>query len=125
MKTIIRIEHINDGFGIWKSRGFNNNLNDRVYYDLSFYDDLIVKHRYLNTPEEDGLNKFVEGEWFCAFKSLEQIKEWIECPWFKELVEKGFQILILEVSEYQEGNHQIIYTKKSIASSKDISSLFV
>ncbi len=39
-------------------------------------------------------------------------------------MKKGDKVLLLEVTEFQVGEYQIIFTKESITSSKDITSLF-
>ena len=42
----------------------------------------------------------------------------------KELIKRDFKVLLLDVTDFQEGEKQIVYTKESILSAKDISQLF-
>lgn len=128
IKTIIRIEHKSDGFGIFRSKLKDGNPS-RVEVgggedDILF--ELWERHNDFYTPFEDGLDiELGFKEWFCAFKSIEQIQQWILPDEFKVLLENDFNILLLTVTEYQEGEHQVIFTKESIVSTQDISTLFV
>lgn len=63
-------------------------------------------------------------EWFCAYKTIEQLQEWVKKEELNFFFSKGFKVLLLTVSEYQEGEKQVIFTKESIVSSEDITSLF-
>jgi hypothetical protein len=119
MKTVIRIEHPYDGNGLWRAVGDNGVIID----DISFFEELADKHNKFPLPHEDGL--FMTGYHYCAFKSIEQIQQWIENDWWKEIIELGFKVLMIDISKYQEGNHQIIFKKEHIMQSKDITELFI
>ncbi len=120
MKTIVRIEHIS-GNGIWQS--YVDGDIDRPFYDeFSFSSELKSKHVYMNTPQEDGLD--MTSQHYCAFKSIEQMNQWIEKEWYKELFEHDFKVLSIQVSDYQESMDQVIFKKRDIISSTDISDLF-
>lgn len=54
-----------------------------------------------------------------------QLYQWIYKDEFQLILDEGYKIYLLEVLEYQEGRDQIIYTKQSIVTKVDISSLFV
>ena len=122
METIqvIRIEHPEDGNGIWASRrkDFSFRLNH-----LNCYKDIGDRHEDLKTPQQDGLK--MSDKYFCAFKTIKQLITWVLKNELEELIKDGFIIYLLEVSDYQIGQHQVIYTKESIISSQDISSLFL
>lgn len=120
MKTVIRIEHPYDGNGLWRSV---NSDGDTVIDDISFFFELSLKHNDLPVPQDDNLT--MTSSHYCAFKSIEQIQQWIENNWWKEIIDLGFRVLMIDVSEYQEGNHQIIFKKEHILQSKDITELFV
>lgn len=62
--------------------------------------------------------------WFCAFKTLEQFNSLIKKEEAKEFVKEGFDILLLTVSEYQEGVHQVLFLKESITKTENLNSLF-
>lgn len=121
MRTIIRVEHPGDGFGLFTSRE-NGNPFRRQY---SFTNELIYKHSNFPCPRQDTeIRRHAQRNEYCAFKSIEQIQQWIEPEWFKELKQLGFKILALEVSNCTVGEFQILYKKEDIISSNDISDLF-
>jgi hypothetical protein len=114
---IIRIEHPSDGIGIFKTTRFDRNEAARFY----------KKHNdCMNTPQEDKLDlKKNDKNWFCAYKSIEQFKEWVDQEWVIPILESGFNILLLSVTEYQIGGHQVIFTKESIIKKEIVNSLFI
>jgi hypothetical protein len=117
MKTIVRIEHISVE-GIFHSASVNRLSNISEFCD---------RHARFPTPNRENpkLDMGLKGkEWFCAFKSIEQMNEWVTPIEIKELLGLGCKVLVLDVTEYQEGEYQIIFTKDSIKNSKDISDLF-
>jgi hypothetical protein len=120
MKKAIRIEH-DCGNGLFRAEDFDysviNNLPDNIC------DKLVIKHRSFPTPDKEGLD--IEENEFCAFKSIEQIQQWIEPEWFNEIVKLGFKIYVLELSSCKEGNYQILFKKENILSKKDITELFL
>lgn len=117
-KTIIRIEH-NCGNGLWRAA----NINRSYYRELSFYDELIKKHKNFPLPCEEGLS--IQEDDYCAFKTIEQLQKWIEPEWFEEIIKLGFKIWMIDVSDYKESCHQILYRKINITSKKDITELFI
>lgn len=121
-KTIIRIEHPNSGDGIWQHMESNEHLCD--YF--SFYDRFASKHKEFPSPRKDlGINRPINHYEYCAFKSIEQIHQWIEKEWFSEIISSGFKIYMIDVSECIEGEYQILFRKEHILQQKDISSLFI
>ncbi len=142
MKTIIRIEH-NDGFGMFRknwdnggrffcvsdttegnpflmSRGVDGWLMDNLWNRHSAHSDCGMP-----TPYSDGIDLDLDDkDWYCAFKSLEEFSEWVKPKEADALTKLDFKILMLDVTEYQEGEKQVAYTKESISSFKDISGLF-
>ena len=118
MNTIIRIEHPSDGKGIWRS-------NTTVYDTLSNIWEFVSRHRQFPNPTYEGdVTGFIEGIHYCAFKSIEQLQEWVYKDEIKELLELGFKVYMLDVSNWLEGNYQICYKKEDILQQKDISELF-
>jgi len=130
MRTLIRIEY-EDGYGIFFSKLYStwdcsDEGTQREFYAEKDFNSVCERHRDFNSPDQDGLNtKKDEKAWFCAYKSVEQLQQWITTYELKHIISLGFKVLMLDVSEYQEGKDQIMYTKESIVSLKDISSLFV
>jgi len=117
MKTIIRIQH-ETGNGLWRTMI----EGDFLCTSLSFHDELSEKHEDFPTPAQE--NHFLKKEEFCAFKSIEQLQEWIKPNWFKEIMDLGFRILMIEVSEAITLTYQVMYEKQNITKISDISKLF-
>lgn len=120
MTTIIRVEHPDDGLGIWNHYGddiFTRDMDDAGLGNLS------DRHFNFNDPSEDGIG--IKSNEFCAYKSIDQIQQWIRGDEFAILAAEGFQVLLLEVSHCRIGRDQAVYRKEDIISSKDITSLFI
>lgn len=127
IKTIIRIEYPLDGLGIFTTYlGANFNHDKREIRPIDeFCREAYIRHREFNDPFQDKLNlKKDNKNWFCSYKSIEQLQQWIKPEELKTIIEEGYKVFMLDVFEYQEGKDQIIYTKDSIQSSKNITSLF-
>lgn len=125
MKTIIRIEYIPDGIGIFMTFLSGTDIKRDVRPLDKFCASAYERHSDFKTPLYDGLDIEKNGkEWFCAYKSIEQLQEWITPEELKLIISEGYTVLMLDVYEYQEGRDQIIYTKESITSYKDITCLF-
>ena len=120
---IIRIEHT-DGIGMFTD--FTDDYKERMQCVWNILPELSNRHKNFNTPEEDNLNLDKNfKDWYCAYKSIEQLQEWVLKDEFKTLFDYGYKVLLIECTNYQIGKDQVIYTKESIKTSKDISSLFL
>ena len=122
MKTIIRIERP-DGIGMFRNEVAVLNIIELI--------DLAKRHGNGKFPipyYDKNLNIIScykdDKEWFCAYKSIEQLQQWVKPNEFKYLFNYSYKVLLLDVTEYQEGEYQILYTKESILNRKDISNLF-
>jgi len=124
MKTIIRIEHL-DGIGLFQDYHKSTNFRPHSVFDIC--EDLGERHQNGNfpVPSRDNLDINKEDkEWFCAYKSIDQLQQWVKKDEFQILFENNYKVLLLDVTEYQEGEYQIVFTKESIIQTKDISNLF-
>lgn len=125
MKTVIRIEYPLDGIGMFMTYLSDKETEREIKPLDKFCISAYRRHCEFNCPFQDGLNKYKDSkEWFCSYKSIEQLQQWIKTNELKRIIKEGYVVLMLDVTEYQEGRDQIIYTKESIKSSKDITSLF-
>jgi hypothetical protein len=124
---IVRFER--EGKGIFKhedSEIYQNYIAKRTYErhnNGNFptpWDDRLEGDNYYNYLDLDKDYK----EWFCAYKTIEQIQEWIMPDEIDYFVSKGFRLLLLKVSEYQIGEKQVLFTRESIIKQEDITSLF-
>lgn len=99
--------------------------SNRVLTKYSITQDVYKRHYDFPTPSRYGLDMYLDGkEWFCGYKSIDELQSWVYSDEIKFFISKGFKVLLLEVTEFQLGEYQIIFTKESITSSKDITSLF-
>lgn len=125
MKTVIRIEYPLDGIGMFMTylpNGFKRKIKPLDEFCISAF----RRHYEFNSPIQDGLNRQKDfKEWFCSYKSIEQLQQWLKPDELKKIIKKGYVVLMLDITEYQEGMDQIIYTKESIKSFKDITQLFI
>jgi len=122
---IIRIEH-SDGQGLFMSYIFNEEGEEtgrRFYVVSNLLYSVSQRHNDFHTPEEEGLI-LIRGVDFCAYKSLEQLNQWIMPEELKIIINHGFSVYMIEIDIFQQGNHQIVYKKKDILTKTDISSLF-
>lgn len=125
MKTVIRIEYPLDGIGMFMTylpNGFKRKIKPLDEFCISAF----RRHYEFNSPIQDGLNRQKDfKKWFCSYKSIEQLQQWLKPDELKKIIKKGYVVLMLDITEYQEGMDQIIYTKESIKSFKDITQLFI
>lgn len=113
--NIIRVE-APDGVGMFT----NNN------YWVDCNHSILVRHQSFNTPYEDGLSMSMDDlEWFCAYKSIDQLKDCVYDFELKQLVEAGYRIYDIETTKFQEGEHQFIYAKEGITKKVDITNQFI
>ena len=120
MKTLIRIQH-NNGKGLFRAL---DTKGECILESLHCYEALTYKHWEFPSPLEDNLLNGISKKEFCAFKSIEQVKQWIEPEWFNEIIKAGFKVLLLDVSDCREGEYQILYKKEDVLQTKDIPELF-
>jgi hypothetical protein len=103
--TVYRIEHEKSGIG-----PFHQSVED-IFTNIL----LNSNHNNFNTPQEDRLDIYLNGQkWYCAYKTINDIKERYSGILLETLNKEGFYFKKLTVSQYQIGKHQIIFTKESI-----------
>lgn len=113
---IIRIEHPSNGRGMfWNTSIMYKGLD---YMLANWY---IMHNKMRSARDIEGFTQ----EYFCAYCSLEEMNQWLTADEISFFISKGFEVLLLEVSDYIIDADQVIYTKKSISESKNINSLFL
>lgn len=133
MRTnIIRIEHPSDGMGLWRSLntgGWSSKIDRHSQY-------FKISKRHSNPSVFPGLHEDDELQYeakdvdICdyhfAFKDLAQLEVALTREELKECIEVlGFQVFMLDVTDYYESSYQIVFKKESIVNKKDISSMFL
>ena len=123
---VIRIE-TEEGLGLFKGRDKLTNkveLTSNQNLHLNYLDN---RHQdKFPAPHEDkGIEIDIsEDNYFCAFKSIKQIQEWIKPKEFEVLFVLGHKVYLLTVTNYLEGKYQVVYTRDSVISQECISNLF-
>ncbi len=111
--TVVRIEK--DGTGIFCSQDTNPTQ--------SAFKSVRIRHNEFDTPFDEGMD--FTKDWFCAYKSVEQFQMWIKTEELEFFVEIGFRVYMIEVTNYQVGNFQVIFTKDSVKTKTDITNIFI
>jgi len=122
---VVRIEG-EDGLGMFMYYFDNESELKRKYSPAEAIKNLMIRHLSFNCPEEDGLKiRLDDKKWFCGYKTVEQLQQWVLKEEIQEMNKHGFEVFLINVLEYQEGEHQIVFTKESIVSKEIITSLFI
>lgn len=125
MKQIIRIEHSESGKGLFRHTDENRNIYFRSD-KFKCFEDICIRHASFDNPySESLLMSVMNDDYYCAFKSLDQFKQWILSEEIKEIIQHGFKVYLIDLEIYYEGKFQIIYKKKYIIAKKDITELFL
>jgi hypothetical protein len=120
--TIYRIEHA-DGIGMFQPFTYEDRVNVRPHcLDCLGLEDLLFRHWAFNTPQNDGLN--FTREHYCAYQSQSQMEAWISPDEFQVLIEAGYKILALRVSDCQVGEYNVIYKKEDVVETADITDYY-
>lgn len=135
MKQVIRVEHPDDGKGIWRSEYIHpgwgislsridnhslyRNISDRHQTDEypSFKEDSVLSSQILKSD----IHKY-----HFAFLSIDQLKVALTSDELKECINSlGFKVLMYTVVDYFESPYQVVFLKETAIKVEDISSLFL
>lgn len=119
MKTIVRVEHPDTGCGLFRS----DDPNGDNYLDNSrFADQIVMRHHSFPTRWNDlGTH---DDDIFCAFKSVDQLKEWITNEEMIDLISIGFRVYMIKAEDVIEGRMQCGFRKDKIVEKTDITKIF-
>ena len=126
-KSVIRIENKEDGRGIFRSYAgdFERHSNYNEIYNRHQNKDKFPAYGH-DIQLRDQINYDDLQDYYFAFKSLEQLRTGFTDVELKEAIEElGFQVLMLDVTDYYESDYQIVFNKESIVEEKDISFMFL
>lgn len=108
---IYRIENPQTKCGMW--------YNERGQYE-PFVDKLTEgRSKHLPMPHDDSFRKN-NLKWYSACRSIDQLIEWFSERDIYELVENGYRIYALEVSQYKIEENQVLYTKEGILTKTEL-----
>jgi hypothetical protein len=133
MKTIIRVEHKESGFGMfrhlnvetgWCANEVVPDLMDRHCNFLGMFEDFQyvydISKGYVSLEERYAIMK----NYHCAYKTLEQFNQWVASDEIRILIDNGFNVLMITVTDFIEGRDQIFYRKVDAVETKIINDLF-
>ena len=123
----IRVEHSVTGVGIWRSKDEEgeyhiDQLSNFLEFNLRHQNFPTLYREFYGTewcPDVAHLD-----EYFCAFKGVTQLLQWISKEELLELFEFGFNVWLIESSECLEGEYQIAFKPEHVLSKINISSIF-
>lgn len=119
-----RIEHPPCGEGIWNANK-PGEPDTRLYHSFSFRGDLVYIHQKFPCPQEERELCFTfNPSYFCAYPNKKAFEDWFEKDWFPEIINAGFKIYELTLSEAYYSDNQVIFKKENITLKKDITNEF-
>jgi len=126
VRQVVRIEG-EDGVGMFRCPSYEPDAgNRRSWIPSREINEIGSRHADFNDPYQDNIDLRLNGrKWFCSYKSVDQLKDWVMKDEIITMYSHGFRVYLIEVTEFQEGDDQICYTKESIVLKKDISELFI
>ena len=133
MITGIRIEHPNDGFGIfwgrekgsnWYEKGYVNALDqeDLFNYSSSAIGGLNDRHEKMTVASDI---KGFTTKHLCAYSSMEHLNEFIKPNELKKLIKLGFKVYNISVSTAITHWAQFLFLKEDIIEKQEITKEFL
>lgn len=125
MKTILRLENVDDGMGFFYSyRSYIHNLSRAEQHIINKLKDR-HNEEFPAPHADEGIDRFITHDEFCAFKSIESLEQWVTKEELQILISVGIKVLMIDVDECDEGEYQIVYKKTNIINTKDVTDLFL
>lgn len=112
-KTVFRIENPHHMHGMW--------------YDRSGKFDPVINRLCPNALAKDFPMSFnfrhFKGnkKWYSSAKSSENMKQWFNRSDAENLLEHGFRMFKFIVSEYQELDYEVLFTREGVVDQQEIS----
>lgn len=120
----IRIEHEN-GWGIFRYDSKSGYKYKEFTEDYShYYHKIVERHSNFKSISQDFPKNCEYTDYYCAYKSLDQLAEWVLRRELEVLIKNGFTVYLYELSECEVGEDQIFFKLENVISKKDINSLF-
>lgn len=121
MKQIVRVEHPLSGRGMFTNRGAA--AIGYMWDSSNKFRPLLRRHESFNTPFEDNLEFTIDHH--CGYRSIDHFQKWVTKEEIGWLIEMGYVIYLISLSDYQEGIDNVIFLKKDILSKENINQLFI
>lgn len=112
-RTIYRIEHPEDKNGMWYNKNgvFQKKIHILCPHGLA---------KDMPMPLNLELHRKGGDIWNSAGASIEQMNSWFAPQDAVNLLNNGFKLFKFEVSEFQELEHEILFTRKGIIAQDEI-----
>lgn len=122
MIELIRIEHPESGKGIFQHH-FTEHEGLQSFFDRHY--NLPCPFSFKESDEMKEAFGSGSNDWFCAYKSFEQLLDWIKVGEFQKIIDAGFKFYIIQIKTCIIGNYQAIFKKEDIIEKIDITDLFI
>lgn len=112
-RTIYRIEHPEDKNGMWYNK--NGVFQKRIH--------ILCPHgiaKDMPMPLNLEFHRKNGDIWNSGGDSIEQMNSWFAPQDAVNLLNAGFKLFQFEVSEFQQLEHEILFTRKGIISQEEI-----
>lgn len=121
MYKLFRVEH-KSGDGLFTAEDCHGYILNKLKCNQPIHS----RHYEMDTAREDPLLRdvFERDSHYFAYKSINDLKSWIEPQWLAEILSKEFKVLELTVKDCYMGKDQAIFFKDDIVKSRDISDRF-
>lgn len=124
MITAYRIEHPEDGWGLFRHR----DKNKKFVTAYEFCPTLARRHNNLPAIvySLDQISPLLTNEraerdrFFSAFRSERSLKRWVRPDEIKQVLDRGFRVYELKLSAAIVTEHQIFFPLDAVAEKKDI-----
>lgn len=121
--TVYRVEHELDGWGCFRKNYSLTNINRKKLITELSLDELYNRTMDLPSPNNDGIYDMITwgGDTeFCGCISLLQLTQWVTFSELHILIENGYNVLEITVSDYKLGDTQVVFSKRNIIKQKNI-----
>lgn len=113
IRTIYRIEHPEHMNGMWYDKFGNPTKTIDTLCPYGQAKDFPM-------PINLDLHRFDKKVWNSAGKSIENMNMWFDPRDAVNLYQNGFKLFEFEVNEFQELEHEILFTRAGIITQKEI-----
>jgi hypothetical protein len=123
MKTIYRIEHPESGNGIWHHL-YDCGLLLEYHSNYNMFGERHADYPTMFDDADLDLPAVGYSQFYCACSSLDNLYAWFPINIIPELINLGFRVYKLQVSDFRESPYQVVFRKEWILSKTDISNMF-
>ena len=113
---LYRIQHKDSNLGMWNTKCDQGNPL------VTYLSNKVMAEMPMPHNDRYGLHG---RRWYSAANSLEQLDFWFNAKDIAELIDLGFEVFEIEADEYAVHDKEMIFTKESVTSMKNITQQFL